>query len=175
MGFCVSKCVTYPEEVYDPYSEQQKRIYNTSNIERIQRNISSDNIKISTNNEHICTICLCDNEGDNILESFCDCKGSVEWMHRKCLIQWIETSGNKTCKVCNKLFNIYKPYKPNVDKLNKTNIYPSHELDNLPNITERRRNNRRIYNQNLRNRNVEEVIERIGYDPIIQLPGSINN
>ena len=93
-------------------------------------------------------------------------------MHRSCLIQWMETSGNKDCRVCNKPFDIWG--KTKIRNTNNINIVSAIELPNSNNeLVNRSRNNRRIYNNNLRNRSVENIIEEIGYNPIINLPGSL--
>ena len=169
MGFCLSKCVTGIDHVYDP-SQDNNRVISNNNL-FVVRPPCDRSIKIHTDIENICRICFCEEE-NQMLESFCDCKGSIRWMHRSCLIQWMETSGNKDCRVCNKPFDIWG--KTKIRNTNNINIISAIELPNSNNeFVNRSRNNRRIYNNNLRNRSVENIIEEIGYNPIINLPGSL--
>jgi hypothetical protein len=47
-----------------------------------------------------CRCCKETNNDQNMI-SPCDCSGSIKYIHRNCLKQWIETSGNfQTCNVC---------------------------------------------------------------------------
>ena len=58
---------------------------------------------LNCNNDNFCRICYMN---DNNLEKFCDCKGSIEFMHRKCLLKWIKRSKSLNCEICNKKYNI---------------------------------------------------------------------
>ena len=136
MGFCISKCVSNIDEVYDPSINSIKRNNSTIKPWNIQDNNS---IKNESDTENICRICFSDN--DDYLENFCDCKGSIKWMHRNCLLKWVETSKNQKCRVCNKLFDIFKKQNKTT---NITNIIePPSPIED---ITQRPRRNRRIYN-----------------------------
>ena len=54
------------------------------------------------NKDNFCRICYMNNN----LEKFCDCKGSIEFMHRECLLKWIKRSKSLNCELCNKKYNI---------------------------------------------------------------------
>ena len=143
MGFCLSKV----------YVEEYKDNRNINNL--------SDNL-----DEPICTICY---EG-LYLESFCNCKGSCKWMHRDCLIKWIRRSRSLTCTVCKEKFNI-----PNINIDNILNNYNTNHIQNTINIQHINQQNmrgRRVYNNDMRNRDVEHIVEEVGYGPIL-LPGSV--
>ena len=53
-----------------------------------------------------CRICL---EGGNNLITVCDCIGSVQFVHQKCIQTWISTTTNpeskKKCELCNAKYN----------------------------------------------------------------------
>jgi hypothetical protein len=52
--------------------------------------------------------CRCCQESDDAqnMISPCDCSGSIKYIHRICLKQWIETTGNfQTCNVCRTEYN----------------------------------------------------------------------
>lgn len=51
---------------------------------------------------HHCRICL---EPDN-LERLCECRGTVEFVHKKCIQHWIKVSGKKKCELCGAKFDI---------------------------------------------------------------------
>ena len=49
----------------------------------------------------LCRICHCEDTIDN-LDSPCNCKGSLQFVHRKCLQKWIsEKLDTSRCEVCN--------------------------------------------------------------------------
>lgn len=52
--------------------------------------------------DNFCRICYTNGN----LEKFCDCKGSIEFMHRKCLLKWIKRSKSLNCELCKKKYNI---------------------------------------------------------------------
>jgi E3 ubiquitin-protein ligase DOA10 len=49
-----------------------------------------------------CRICY---EPDN-LESLCACRGTVEFVHKKCVEHWIRVSGKPNCELCGAKYNI---------------------------------------------------------------------
>jgi hypothetical protein len=52
-----------------------------------------------------CRCCKETNDDQNMI-SPCNCSGSLKYIHRTCLKQWIETSGNfRTCNVCRTEYN----------------------------------------------------------------------
>ena len=58
-----------------------------------------------------CRICLEKDDIKNLIHP-CKCRGTVKYVHEKCLIQWIETTGNnlfkKKCSICNENYLIIK-------------------------------------------------------------------
>jgi len=47
-----------------------------------------------------CRVCYGDASETNPLLSPCDCKGSVEFIHLRCLYTWIHLSNKKRCELC---------------------------------------------------------------------------
>jgi len=47
-----------------------------------------------------CRICYDPGSEDNPLQSPCECKGTVEFIHRKCLGTWIRISSEQRCSLC---------------------------------------------------------------------------
>ena len=174
MGFCLSKCSTGIDFIHDPSAAS---VYERDNTTSIPYNNPSNSVfrlpydrsvRMHTDIEKVCRICFCEDEIEE-LENFCDCNGSIRWMHRKCLIQWIETSGNSTCRICNAEFDLTKKVSKPTFSLPIPAVDPIEDDE----IIVRSRHNMRVYSNNLRNRSVENVIEQIGYDPIINIPGSM--
>lgn len=176
MGFCLSKCMTGVDFVYDPSLDANtlKKETTLKKSDFVVRLPYHKGIKIHTDIDKVCRICFSDDRLES-LENFCDCKGSIRWMHKDCLLKWIETSGNRECRVCNKPFDIW-----NKRKNTKTHIPSYPQQANDADLFERSRHNRRIYNSSLRNRNVENIVESIGYNPIVHsnyelnLPGRVD-
>jgi E3 ubiquitin-protein ligase DOA10 len=57
---------------------------------------------IENNIEKECRICLdsCEEE-DNKLLNICECKGSIKYIHKECVMKWIkERNGNTRCELC---------------------------------------------------------------------------
>ena len=67
MGFCLSKCVTGIDHVYDP-SQDNNRVISNNNL-FVVRPPCDRSIKIHTDIENICRICFCEEE-NQMLESF---------------------------------------------------------------------------------------------------------
>ena len=86
-----------------------------SNVESI---IDSD---LESNIVKECRICLDSNEeDDNKLISICNCKGSLEYIHRDCAIKWIkERNGNYTCELCK---TKYDKKQLNTNEINSISI-----------------------------------------------------
>lgn len=145
------------------------------NLDEYRDNKKIEKIRENIEKEVICRICY---EG-LYLENFCKCKGSCKWMHRDCLLKWIKVSGNIKCLVCKEIFNIKsKKLDSNINCI-ETNLNEGIDRE-VAEFRERNRRvrqieNRRIYNDSMRVRNVENMIERIGYGPIlIGVPGIVN-
>ena len=58
-----------------------------------------------------CRICY---EPDN-LESLCECRGTAEFVHLKCVEHWIKVSNRKYCELCHSKYRLAEP-KPSVIK-----------------------------------------------------------
>ena len=50
-----------------------------------------------------CRICY---EGGRNLISPCDCKGSIRYIHKHCLLKWIKISESKKCEICNSKYRV---------------------------------------------------------------------
>ena len=63
----------------------------------------------------ICRFCL-DEDDPTYMISPCDCDGSIKYVHRRCLDQWVYTdlSRNTKCFICN---TVYIGYESNSRKL----------------------------------------------------------
>ncbi|XP_060527868.1 E3 ubiquitin-protein ligase MARCHF2-like isoform X2 [Cylas formicarius] len=72
-----------------------------------------------------CRICY-ESEKVEELVAPCYCKGSVAYVHRSCLDQWLSESGTTNCELCHQMFRR--------EKLAKTNHFRSicHWLKNGP-------------------------------------------
>lgn len=70
-----------------------------------------------------CRICL---KSDELCQNFCNCKGTIQWIHRECLIRWIITSKNTSCEICKCPFNL----KVDVDLIYDTeyDMYDQNQL-----------------------------------------------
>lgn len=61
---------------------------------------NKDDVSIDMN---FCRICF--EPAPPELISPCNCKGTINWVHRHCLDTWIEASNSNTCEIC------YQPYE----------------------------------------------------------------
>jgi len=71
-------------------------------------NSDLENNIIEEKQEHECRICL-ENHGQLI--SVCGCKGSCEFVHNECIVQWIQQFPKnhdryKKCEICNSNYNL---------------------------------------------------------------------
>jgi len=58
-------------------------------------------------NEILCRICMCDNDTNGPLpQNFCDCQGSIGYVHLHCLERWLNQSQHEKCEICRKKYNI---------------------------------------------------------------------
>lgn len=55
------------------------------------------------NEEKLCRICY--GQGRNLV-SPCQCKGSVKYIHKHCLLKWIKVSKSKKCEICNSKYKV---------------------------------------------------------------------
>ena len=53
-----------------------------------------------SNLQEKCRICLCGHEETEPLIQPCECTGTMQFVHRPCLIQWLNTSFKGRCEVC---------------------------------------------------------------------------
>jgi len=77
-----------------------------------------DEIK-SENNENICRICYENNKNDSDMISPCKCKGTMKWVHSRCLEKWLKISKKKICGSCKYTY-----------KMKKISEYPKFEFIN---------------------------------------------
>ena len=54
-----------------------------------------------------CRICLQgeENDQDKTFVQPCQCSGSISWVHRDCLCQWVQESRSRTCEICKTPFD----------------------------------------------------------------------
>lgn len=52
-----------------------------------------------------CRICLDDNK-DELYKNICNCKGSLHYIHKYCLLHWIQNKNDLTCEICKSKYNI---------------------------------------------------------------------
>lgn len=77
-----------------------------------------DKIK-SENTENICRICYENNKNDSDMISPCKCKGTMKWVHSRCLEKWLKISNKKKCGSCKYTY-----------KMKKKSEYPKFEFIN---------------------------------------------
>jgi hypothetical protein len=51
-----------------------------------------------------CRICYDEGTLSTPLHSACDCKGSVEFVHKLCIITWVQTSHKYRCEICKSFY-----------------------------------------------------------------------
>lgn len=61
-----------------------------------------------------CRICLVSDNESDFMKSPCLCKGSLQYIHKKCFDHWTSLSGRTTCEICQSTFYNDKP--PSNDK-----------------------------------------------------------
>jgi hypothetical protein len=55
--------------------------------------------------DQVCRVCW-DGPEQNSLVSPCDCDGSMAKIHKRCLEEWINTTGKTLCEVCHGVFRV---------------------------------------------------------------------
>lgn len=80
------------------------------------KKVTNENNKVF---DKICRICYDDTESKkNPLIYPCNCCGTTKWIHKECLLKWIETSDNLNCPQCKYKYVIKKKRKyPLLDKI----------------------------------------------------------
>lgn len=61
--------------------------------------------------EAICRFCQCEGNEDNQLVHPCKCKGSVKWVHRECLREWLRQSRKMRCELCGYSYVFQREYE----------------------------------------------------------------
>ena len=56
--------------------------------------------------EKECRICY-DDTNRNSMISPCNCSGSMKYVHKQCLLSWVNTTHNVNCDVCNVQYNCH--------------------------------------------------------------------
>ena len=64
--------------------------------------------------ERVCKICY---SYGRCLISPCNCKGSIGYIHKRCLLKWIKISESKKCEIC------HSDYKVNIITSNRLNFW----------------------------------------------------
>lgn len=65
--------------------------------------------------EDVCRVCRCGATMDRVLYHPCMCRGSIRYVHQDCLAQWIDTTKQTHCQLCNHPFaydDILHPHAP---------------------------------------------------------------
>ena len=103
-------------------STSTERVFKEETSIRVQDDEENSRPETSTstststsNNEHshedcgqeLCRICLSEGTPGEDLESPCECKGSLAYVHKKCLQQWCSEKGDLICELCK------SPYRGN--------------------------------------------------------------
>ena len=63
----------------------------------------------------ICRICWETDKEENLIQP-CKCKGTMKWVHEKCLQKWLEVSGHQKCQECKYKYRTVKKFKYNWHK-----------------------------------------------------------
>ncbi|XP_017019007.1 E3 ubiquitin-protein ligase MARCHF3 isoform X2 [Drosophila kikkawai] len=73
----------------------------------ITRNLSQEeSIHSANENGHSCRICRWNRSDMEIIKCPCTCKGSVGFIHMKCLKRWIMHKQSNRCEICHAVFDI---------------------------------------------------------------------
>ncbi|XP_055913008.1 E3 ubiquitin-protein ligase MARCHF1 isoform X2 [Eupeodes corollae] len=85
------------------------RLFNsitTANIRAIKSEDSLMSVCSSNELGNSCRICRWNQPGLQIQRCPCECKGSVGYVHIKCLRRWILHKGESRCEICGTMFNL---------------------------------------------------------------------
>jgi E3 ubiquitin-protein ligase DOA10 len=52
-----------------------------------------------------CRICLDDNK-EELYQNICNCKGSLNYIHKNCLFNWMNTKNDMICEICKSKYDI---------------------------------------------------------------------
>ncbi|KAH8244904.1 hypothetical protein KR032_002218 [Drosophila birchii] len=72
----------------------------------ITRHSSQESIHSANENGNSCRICRWNRSDMEIIKCPCTCKGSVGFIHMKCLKRWIMHKQSNRCEICNAVFDI---------------------------------------------------------------------
>tara|TARA_Y100001970_G_scaffold286796_1_gene409844 strand:- start:2130 stop:2480 length:351 start_codon:yes stop_codon:yes gene_type:complete len=76
---------------------------NLFNSENSKTNPLYETVELDINDVKECRICL---ETSGELLSICGCNGSLKYVHKHCIEQWIRHNRNNKCELCNQEYNI---------------------------------------------------------------------
>ncbi|KAH6945172.1 hypothetical protein HPB50_007474 [Hyalomma asiaticum] len=78
-----------------------------------QRGTSSEPLNLSNSSDGapVCRICFLGDAEQALLDP-CDCRGTIGFVHRDCLEQWIQRSMDPHCTVCHFRFTVRKQPQP---------------------------------------------------------------
>ena len=68
------------------------------------------------NDSPSCRICYEESEIDNLI-SPCRCRGSLKWVHPKCLNEWVKVSKKWKCQHCLVNYQTQKSYSSKLGKI----------------------------------------------------------
>ncbi|XP_037725481.1 uncharacterized protein LOC119557017 isoform X2 [Drosophila subpulchrella] len=72
----------------------------------ITRRPSQESVHSANENGNSCRICRWNRSDMEIIKCPCNCKGSVGFIHLKCLKRWIMHRRDNRCEICNAVFDI---------------------------------------------------------------------
>ncbi|XP_016972832.1 E3 ubiquitin-protein ligase MARCHF7 isoform X1 [Drosophila rhopaloa] len=72
----------------------------------ITRRSSQESVHSANENGNSCRICRWNRSDMEIIKCPCSCKGSVGFIHLKCLKRWIMHRRDNRCEICNAVFDI---------------------------------------------------------------------
>lgn len=70
-----------------------------------------DSVSISSEESAVCRICFFGEDKRPLLKP-CHCRGTIGYVHKECLQQWITRSADGKCQICHFQFTVRKEPKP---------------------------------------------------------------
>uniref|UniRef100_A0AAF5CRA3 RING-CH-type domain-containing protein n=1 Tax=Strongyloides stercoralis TaxID=6248 RepID=A0AAF5CRA3_STRER len=121
------------KNIFKNYFNEEEKITILSNKESIENNFQN-NIVIHQRDPNHCNnnilndlldedeMCRICHSESGILISPCICQGSMGFIHDNCLMEWIKTSGKRTCELCGTKYQAKKQIVWNLMKWSKPQI-----------------------------------------------------
>lgn len=103
----LSDVVNSVAENDDDEDEVNRNNEKASEPESPTTTIKDDKAKVEET--HVCWICY-ESDSSEGLVSPCVCKGTMQYAHQSCLLQWLEQSGTEKCPHCHHDYTVDKQY-----------------------------------------------------------------